>query len=444
MCLRRHVRGALAGLVRGAAALLVTAGLAACSGANEHPGFVGATGDEAGAEPHSTGSHLGVSGGGDGTCAALEQTAHKSYRPIDVIFVVDNSASMGDEIAQIEARINHDFANIMAESGLDYRVVLVSRYGKAGSAIGKSANPICVEAPLGTGDCADPEHTPLTTGERFFHFSADVASHNAWCVLLGAFAAPDEYGDVPRSGWTTVAPNGYGEFLRPEAFKVFVVIGDDDVRCELGGQRFDDLQSADAGEVSAGDFDRALLRLSPGQFGTERKRNYVWHSIVGLAEPTPSHTAWLPNAPIQTARCSQGSEGPATGHQALSRLTSGLRYPSCDSANFDAVFDTIADGIVAKAELDCTWQIPEAPSGQDFDKGRVNVRYTPGEGSPPESILQAKDAASCGRSGGWYYDDAEQPHDLIACPTTCDHIRGSATGRIEVLFGCATEVVVVR
>src|SRR5262245_259075 len=118
MCLWRHLRGARVELVRGSAALLVAAGLAACSGANEHPGFVGA-GDGRSGDTQSTGSNLGVSGGGDETCAAMEQVAHKSYRPIDVIFVVDNSASMSDEIAQIEARINRDFASIMAESGLD-------------------------------------------------------------------------------------------------------------------------------------------------------------------------------------------------------------------------------------------------------------------------------------------------------------------------------------
>src|SRR5262245_44502082 len=148
MCLWRHFRGALAELAHGSAALLIVASLAACSGASEHPGFIGSTSGEGNTDAKSSGSTPGVAAGSrDDSCATIGPTAQPSHRPIDVIFVVDNSPSMSDEIAEIEARINRDFAGIIAASGLDYRVVLVSRYGKAGSAVGNSANPICVQAP---------------------------------------------------------------------------------------------------------------------------------------------------------------------------------------------------------------------------------------------------------------------------------------------------------
>jgi hypothetical protein len=418
-----------------------------CSGAGEdHPGFASpvssaasASGGAAAGDSGTTvnlGGANGLLGGGDG-CAYTEQAAVSTYRPIDVVFAIDNSPSMDDEISQVQARLNQDFAQIMTDSGLDYRVILISRYGQVGVPVGVSKNPICIGAPLGGTDCTDPMATQLENGERFFQFSAAVGSHDAWCVLLGGFSQPDEFGDVARPGWTPLAAHGYEQYLRKGAFKVFVVVTDDDVSCEFRGSTFSDGITVSGGEKAAVDFDAALLGLSPEQFGTASKRNYVFHSIVGLAENAPGRGAWTADSPMQMGRCEVGSEGPGTGYQALSRLTGGLRYPSCDSQDFDAIFNTIADGIIAGAELDCTWAIPEAPAGQRLDPQRVNVRYTPGQGKS-EDIFNVPDARRCGDSGGWYYDDPGQPTQVRACPSTCDHIKPDSRGRIDVLFGCET------
>lgn len=435
-----------------AAALCVAAAaLSGCAGAgDEHPGFAAPTGAEhasGGATSSTIGSGLnlgGVSGASQGMldgCAYVGQTAVSTYRPIDVIFAIDNSPSMGDEISQVQARINQDFAQIMADSALDYRVILISRYGKVGVPVGVSANPICIGAPLGNGGCEDPMATPLENSGRFFQFSAAVGSHDAWCVLLGGFDQPDEFGDSPRAGWASLATHGYEEYLRKEAFKVFVVVTDDDVGCDVQGVSFDDDITIGGGERAAADFDSALLTLSPEQFGTAKKRNYVFHSIVGLAGSDTSNAAWPASAPMQTARCAAGSEGPGTGYQALSRLTGGLRYPSCDSQNFDSLFNTIADGIVADAQLDCAWAIPQPPQGESFDPQRVNVRFTSGRGLV-EDFLSVPDAAHCANSGGWYYDDPLAPTEVRACPSTCDHIRPDSLGRIDVLFGCQTQTFI--
>ncbi len=441
------------------AALLVAGAVSvsACSGADEHPAFAEASAAafagtssataKGGAPAMGGGSGLNLGSGGRGgaanssACAAVEQRASNVYRPIDVIFVIDNSRSMDDEISAVQARINGDFADIIAKSGLDYRVIMVSRYGKVGSAVGDSDNPICISAPLGSGDCRDPLRSKLSNTQRFFHYSADVESHNAWCVLLGAFKAADEYGDTPRAGWVPLAPKGYAQYLRPAAFKAFVVISDDDVSCTSGGSRFDDGVSVGGGERAAAAFDAALLNLSPANFGSATQRNYVWHSIVGLAAAA-GQQPWAPSAPVQLGRCAGGSEGPGTGYQALSRLTGGLRYPSCEHQSFDAVFNTIAHGIVQRAELSCEWDIPSPPAGQSFDKGLVNVRFTPSAGAPAESIPNVASAASCGARGGWYYDDPALPNKVVACPSTCSHIKQSSDARIDVLFGCRTETLV--
>src|SRR5690606_27110888 len=77
-------------------------------------------------------------------------------------------------------------------------------------------------------------------GSRFFHYSADIESLDALCVLLESYDEPDEFDpdDVAtndggiRNNWTPLAPNGWQNWLREGAFKTFVVITDDDVYCD--------------------------------------------------------------------------------------------------------------------------------------------------------------------------------------------------------------------
>src|SRR5262245_6930140 len=58
-------------------------------------------------------------------CAAVTAMAVLVKRPVDVIFVVDTSGSMTEEIDGVEKNISVNFANIIATSGLDYRVIMV-------------------------------------------------------------------------------------------------------------------------------------------------------------------------------------------------------------------------------------------------------------------------------------------------------------------------------
>jgi len=463
----RHLR---ASLLRGpgplAAALLL--GAFGCSGGGGKSGFPEPTGGTGGVSSSggesagglSSGGTLigfggtgtgGASGGSGGTGlldgkegASLEQQAKSTFRPIDVIFVIDNSGSMSGEIDQVQARVNDDFARIIEASGLDYRVILLSRYGKVGTEIGQSNHPVCIGSPLGPNDCSDPMHTPLANSARFFHFSADIESTNGWCAVLDGWQKPDEWGDAARSGWQSVAPGGWSSYARPEAFKVFVMVTDDDVDCDVGGRSFDDQSSVSHGENAATAFDAALLSLSPEHFGSAAERRYVWHSIVAMQPNADPREAWLPGAPVQTERCSPGSDGPGTGHQALSRLTGGLRYPTCNNENFDAIFNAIALGIVGGAKLNCDWEIPMPPDGAAFDAGKVNVRYTPGDGSAAEDVLFVPALDDCGASPGWHYDDVTAPTRVVACPVTCEQIEDDAAGRIDVLFGCKTQGMVVK
>ena len=82
----------------------------------------------------------------------------------------------------------------------------------------------------------------------------------------------------------------------------------------------------------------------------------------------------------------------------------------------------------------CKFQIPVPQGGvPDFDL--VNVAYNdpPNE---PEPIKYVADEASCDpTTGGWHYDDANNPKMIVLCGDTCDEVM-LGDGSIDVLLGC--------
>ncbi len=390
-------------------------------------------------------------------CAGFSETANQVILPVDIIFVIDNSSSMTEEISEVQDRINGDFSEIIGASGLDYRVLMVSRYGDVNTAVGQSDHPVCVGAPLGASDCSVADTAPLANNPPlFYHYSSDVGSREPWCDLIDGFDAPDELGGTAAdrdAGWTPLFPNGYSEALRPESFKHFVVITDDDSNCgQFGG--VGGVRGGGGGGVAAGgsaqDFDDALLSLAPDYFGSADDRRYRWHSIVGMVEKTADAGGvpepWLPEEPVQNEMCSGAggdAVGPGVAFQELSVLTGGLRYPSCHTENFNAVFNAIAEGIVQGATLSCEWDIPMPPDGEVFDKDKVNVDFTPGGGTA-ETLGKVDSEAECGDQPGWYFDNEDAPNVVRACPASCNIFSQDGTASVSVVFGCETKLRIAR
>ncbi len=79
-------------------------------------------------------------------CATGEVSASFVSRPSDIIWVVDQSGSMNQETAYVQAQINNFAASISA-SNIDYRVTMIA--SPSGS------NAICVPPPLGGASCGN-------------------------------------------------------------------------------------------------------------------------------------------------------------------------------------------------------------------------------------------------------------------------------------------------
>jgi hypothetical protein len=67
----------------------------------------------------------------------------------------------------------------------------------------------------------------------------------------------------------------------------------------------------------------------------------------------------------------------------------------------------------------------------------VNVWFTP-QGGAEEIIYKVGGAAACDPNlGGWYYDNPNNPTEIILCPKSCEAIGGSK-GNIRIELGCTT------
>ena len=358
----------------------------------------------------------------DSACAQQKEQATFEKRPIDVVFVIDNSYSMGGEIDAVEKNINKHFSSIVQTAGVDYRVIVVSEHGE--STFGSYR--VCIEGALNpSADCKAEQ--PKLNPPLFFHYDAEMGSHNPVCNLLQWFDQPEP--DVP-SGAAPLAPNGWQQWLRKEALKSFVVLTDDGVNCSYGNLTFDDLDTAAGAQNAAAAFDQALLARSPDQFGTAEKRNYVWHSIVGL-KGKGAGQAWQPGEPIDTAMC-ESADGAGTGYQAISNLTGGLRFPVCEGVGFDVVFQAVADSVVQGSVLPCEYKVPEPPSpGVTIALDTVLIEYTPGSSGTPSVFNQVATQSACAPGSFYIQNDT-----IFLCPDACKTVSADNQASIQILYGC--------
>ena len=338
----------------------------------------------------------------DAACGMVKAQATLTKAPVDVIFVIDNSGSMSAEITAVQNNINNSFAKIIAASGIDYRIIMISRHG---SATGNQS--VCISAPLsGIANCTTPPAQPVNTA-NFFHYSVEIGSTNALTQLTATYNVKDEF---------NLAPNGWQAWLRPGAVKTFISITDDETT-----------QTAAAS-------DTALLALTPKNFGTAAARNYVFHTIMGIVQKAVPTTAYQPTeATVNTACSTAQNAGPKW--QDLAKLTKGLRYPVCQTANYDAVFNEVATGVIKGAKVSCDFNVPTAPPGKQFDLKTAQLQYTPGNGGAPRIFKQVTDAASC-MPDSFYILNGR----VNLCGDSCTTVQADDGATLEFLLDCYISV----
>jgi hypothetical protein len=144
---------------------------------------------------------------------------------------------------------------------------------------------------------------------------------------------------------------------------------------------------------------------------------------------------------------SPGSEG-ARGDLSKMATAGGTASPGCSNAgpNYCHLDMTtasdfaaaLADGLAAIAGQigTCEYAVPPPPNGKTINPGQVNVLYTKGDGT--ESSIGQDATGTC--ASGWVYDDAQNPTKITLCGADCDAVKADQGAKIDLIFGCDTEV----
>ena len=343
----------------------------------------------------STDTNVGDGFAEGGACATTTAAAIKP--PVDVIFVIDQSGSMGDDIANVKANINK-LSDNLKKTGLDYRVVMIAGYNtssvnNSGAAYSTSATyQVCVPAPLGGASCGAP--------------AANFRASNVHVESFDALKA------VALSYDMTGADTRWKDFLRSTATKVIIPITDDN--SNYSGTTW-------SYGLSATDFDNQMLSKSGAPFGTKSKRNYVVYPIIGA-----------PAYPTESPKCGTNAVNTGTEYIALAKLTKGKWFPIC-LTDFGPVFTEMAKSIATRVA--CELGIPTPPSGEKIDYNKVNVTYSSSGGTT--ETVKYDDAAACeAGANGWQYNADKTK--ILLCGDACKKVQADLSAKVTVEFGCAT------
>lgn len=242
-------------------------------------------------------------------------------------------------------------------------------------------NAICVPPPLAGPTCGD--------NTRFRLVPNEVDSNN------GPRLAVQQYAQ-------------YDDFLRADSLKHFVFVTDDE------------------SDLSATQFKNAVQALQPsGMFS-----NFKVHAIYAYG---------MPGGLGCTGTFGSGAaEG--TVYTQLVADTGGAAGVICNG-DWSQVFMDIQQSVISGSQLSCNLDIPMPQSGDAIDPNNVNVRYLPGGTPPGATVFRVDDAAACGNTGGWYYNDPATPTQIILCPASCTEVESDPAAKLQVEFGCASVIL---
>lgn len=363
-------------------------------GASAGGNGTGGSGSLPNAGSDSGGATADNTGGGSNACVA--ESAEAQPAPVDVIWAVDGSGSMAEEIERIRTQINQDFLQILMNSGLEWNLTMVARQGADSGLL----RGLCVDSPPAGANCGD--------GPNFQHINCGVHSNNALASLALTYSGVDPGFPASIGGPCGVFGIEWDNrtwlpFMRLDSTKVLVVVTDDEA------------------SASATDFDNWAMQQG-AMFGTPQNRKYMFHGIVGASNSNP-------NQACATA------DGPGRAYQDLANLTGGTIASICDQ-NWTPIFNTIASSIVSR--LSCEYPVPEPPAGLSLDPEKVNVVYTP-SGASPELILRDETAACDEGADGWQWGPNNET--IVLCGPACDRVKASSDAKLDIEFGCAGQKV---
>ncbi|MBN2725374.1 MAG: hypothetical protein JXR95_15020 [Deltaproteobacteria bacterium] len=328
-------------------------------------------------------------------CVSVTEEATLGRGPADVIFVIDNTPSMENEINEVRENMNQ-FSQMVFDEGLDLHVVLISCLNDD---CGSHADwhGICIDAPLGAeGGCPDGGPYADTNEPIYFHVSEPIPSTQGLSKVVSTY-------------------DRWSHMIRDNSAKHIVVVSDDN------------------DDWTAQQFIDELTALDSRFVGFQAHGIYSFMSKDAACEISDSEPCCTYASP----------DGEGTVYRDLVELTGGLSGDMC-LQDFDPVFNQLGGAVIDSAVMSCDWEIPAPPEGEDLDPDLVNVEYT---SSSTESVFigRVNTADDCADvSQGWYYDDNNDPQNIHLCPSSCTWVQGDTGAAINIHFGCEQIIAIVE
>lgn len=306
------------------------------------------------------------------TCGTITENAIPALMPVDIIWVIDSSPSMGEEISQVQANLNL-FAERIGLSGLDLRVALVAAEEDIATP-DRDYLGVCIPPPLSAVD-----QCPDVDSPHYRHIRLNVHSSDPLAKMIEAWPA-------------------LSDFIRRDSLKHLVFVTDDDAGWEIDQAEF--LAFVDGNPSLTG------LRI---------------HSIV-------DEVGYQGSCALDDS-CSCGDERGQT-YIDLSQQTMGEVFSVCE-ADWDPRFRILEERVVEGTDLPCAFAFPEGSQSVLFSPDEVNIFWAP-EGAAESLVPRVDRAAECLDQEGWYYDDPIDPEVIHLCPASC----GARRGMLRLEFGC--------
>jgi hypothetical protein len=105
------------------------------------------------------------------------------------------------------------------------------------------------------------------------------------------------------------------------------------------------------------------------------------------------------------------------------------------TTNIDSFSAKLQD--IRNSALGCSYDIPTPKEGS-LDPALVNVVYYANDKAVGDTIAQAADEKSCDAKGGWFYDVASAPKQIVLCPSSCATVQSNKQAQVKLVFGCKT------
>jgi Mg-chelatase subunit ChlD len=471
-------------------ALIFEAG--ACAGTNQRPtGGTGTGGGAAGRDGGGTivdvpavadvsveiavndGRVIGSDALADAACATATQRAQQV--PLDIYVMMDSSGSMTDVIAPNSTTTKWDAVR-------DAVIAFLQDPQSAGIGVGLQYFPLTQpNVPdtcetdnncNGFGPCDIIRTCSLTPTIKTCATNSDCARGEGTCVRLGVCGVSNGYcspagqqyscssaagdGCIPIAGYCRLRDRCDNASYSAPAVEVAALPGAATALVASLNRKMPDGLTPTAGALSGAILHaQALARANPTHkvvvlLATDGLPSECDpNDIAGVAAIASGAQAGTP--PISTYVIGVFAPAEMAGAQmnldtlAAAGGTGKAFVVSTGTANVTQAFVSALNS-VRSSGLSCQYEVPKATGdGGQIDYFAVNVQFTSGSGQAI-TVGNVKDHASCSATkGGWYYDVDPMggtPQTISICDTSCAQMKADPAGRIDILLGCTTVIIV--